>query len=342
MEKTFRWGVIGTGTIAAKFAEAVEVLDDVEIVAVANRTLEKGQAFADRFGIGTVYASNEELLADERVDGVYVATLNTTHYELTKQALQAGKGVFCEKPLVIDPAQAEDLIETARANNVFLGENLWTRYLPVYDRIRELIANGDLGELRVVHADYFFRMVFDPESRFFNRAKGGGALLDIGIYGMSFIGMFLGCHPDRIHAVGRIGSTGVDEVVHLSFGYPNGAMADATYSISTPAPFRAMLIGTGGRIEIPEFGRASTATVYEYPDVEADVNSKGTGTVSNVPEGTTSYVIDEPFKKNGFEYIVHAASEAMAAGKTELEYVTWDEMLSWIKIRRDILEEFWA
>ena len=341
MAETFHWGIIGTGTIAAKFAEAVGCLEDADIIAVTNRTHEKGAAFAARYGIETVYDDNADLLADGRVDAVYIATLNTTHYELVKQSLLAGKPVLCEKPLVMYPEQAEELVSLSREKGLFLAENLWTRYLPVYDRLRELIADGGIGEVRVIHADYFFRMLFDPTSRFFNREKFGGALMDIGIYGMSFIGMFLGYQPDRVSCFARLGETGVDEVVHLSLGYPNGAMADATYSISTPAPFRAMIIGTRGRIEIPEYGRASSATVYQYPDIEADVNSKGTGTVMNVPEGTTSYEISEPFKKNGFEYIVKASADAIRAGKIELDYVTGDEMVSWIKLKESLLKDLW-
>lgn len=341
MAEKFRWGVIGTGIIACKFAEAVECLDDAEIIAVSNRTLSKAQAYAERFGIETVYATNEELLADERVDAVYVATLNIQHFEVTKQALEAGKPVLCEKPLVMTAAEAEELVATARENNVLLAENLWTRFLPIYDRLREIIAEGGIGEVRVIHADYFFRMEFDPEDRFFNREKGGGTLQDIGVYGLGFIGTFLGYQPDRINYVARMGMTGVDEVLHLSLGYPSGAMADATFSISTPAPFRAMVIGTRGRFEIPEYGRASKATVYQYPDVEAGRDSKGTGTVANVPEGTTSYVIEEPHKRNGFEYIVNAVAEAVRAGKKELDLLTCDEIVSWIRFKEDIKNELW-
>ena len=342
MSDVFRWGVIGTGIIACKFAEAVAALDDMEIVAASNRTPEKAYAFAERFGVDTVYTDNADLLADERVDAVYVATLNIQHYDVTKQALLAGKNVLCEKPMVMSPAEAQELVDLAREKNVLLAENLWTRFLPIYARLREIIAEGGIGEVRVIHADYFFRMEFDPEDRFFNRAKGGGALLDIGVYGLGFIGTFLGYKPDRIYAVGRLGETGVDEVLHLSLGYPSGAMADATFSISTPAPFRAMVIGTRGRFEIPEYGRASMATVYQYPDVEAGRDSKGTGTVANVPEGTTSYVIEEPHKKNGFEYIIQAVADAVRAGKQELDLLPCDEIVTWIALKERFRKELWG
>lgn len=339
MENVFRWGVIGTGIIACKFAEAIGALEDAEIVAVSNRTVSKAEEYAERYGIETVYGSNAELLADERVEAVYVATLNITHYEVVKEALEAGKNVLCEKPMVLSGAQAEELAALAREKNVLLAENLWTRFLPVYDRLREIIADGGIGEVRVVHADYFFRMEFDPNDRFFSRELGGGALYDIGVYGLGFIGTFLGYEPDRVFAVARMGETNVDEVLHLSLGYPSGAMADGTFSISTPAPFRAMVIGTRGRFEIPEYGRATKATVYQYPDVEAGRNSKGTGTVFNVPEGTTSYEVEEPFKQNGFEYIAHAVGEAVRAGKKELDKLTLDEIVAWIKLKEQIREE---
>lgn len=341
MGEIFHWGIIGTGIIACKFAEAVECLDGADIAAVANRTLQKAEDFAARYGVDKVYASNAELLADDDIDAVYVATLNTTHFEVTKEVLLAGKSVLCEKPLVVSGEQADELSTLAREKGVLLAENHWTRFLPVYDRIRELVASGGIGEVRVIHADYFFRMEFDPTNRYFNRDKLGGALMDIGIYGMGFIGMFLGYRPDRVSAFGRLGTTDVDEVLHLSLGYPDGALADATFAISTPAPFRAMLIGTRGRIEIPDYGRASRATVYQYPDVETGRNSAGTGTVFNVPEGTTSFEIAEPLKRNGFEYIAEAVTEAVRAGKNELDLLTLDEIVSWVKIRENILKDLW-
>ena len=119
-------------------------------------------------------------------------------------------------------------------------------------------------------------------------------------------------------------------------------MADATFSISTPAPFRAMVIGTRGRFEIPEYGRASMATVYQYPDVEAGRDSKGTGTVANVPEGTTSYVIEEPHKKNGFEYIIQAVADAVRAGKQELDLLPCDEIVTWIALKERFRKELWG
>lgn len=339
MGQAFRWGVIGTGIIACKFAEAIAALDDAEIVAVTNRTKAKAESYAERFGIEKVYDTNAELLADESVEAVYVATLNIQHFDCVKEALLAGKNVLCEKPMVMSSAEAEELVAIAREKNVLLAENLWTRFLPIYDRLREIIADGGIGEVRVVHADYFFRMEFDPNDRFFSRELGGGALFDIGVYGLGFIGTFLGYQPDRVYAIARLGETDVDEVLHLSLGYPSGAMADGTFSISTPAPFRAMVIGTRGRFEIPEYGRASKATVYQYPDVEAGRDSKGTGTVMNVPEGTTSYVIEEPHKQNGFEYIADAVGKAVRAGKKELDLLTCDEIVSWIKLKERIAKE---
>lgn len=329
----FRFGVIGCGVIANKFADAVASLDGVEIAAVSDAFPTFAGKFAEAHGINKVYTDCQELIQDPDIDAVYIAVTNTAHYELTKAALTAGKPVFCEKPFTMVADQAVELIGLARQKNLFLAENLWTKYLPIYREIRDIIKQKKIGDLRVIHTDYFFCSDFDPNSRLFDPKKGGGALLDIGIYGMGFIGMFLGYRPENVISMAGKGQSNVDERVYVGLQYAGGVLADTTCAISTPAPQRAVIIGTKGRIEIPEFGRAVTATVYTYGDGKIDANSAGAGTRSSVPAGGETWTLSYPFRKNGFEYIVEAAVTAIRNGEKELPLATLEETLAWIDIK---------
>lgn len=336
----FRWGVIGCGVIAHKFANAVDALDGISILAVHNRTQEKAERFAEAYGIKKVYARYEDLLADEEVDAIYLATTNTDHYEIVKAALLAGKPVLCEKPFTVCAADAEELIGIARERGVFLAENLWTKHLPIYRELRELAESDAIGEIRVIHADYFYCAEFDPNDRVFDPNKGGGALLDIGIYGLVLIGMFLGHKPERVISMCGKGLSGVDERAYIGLQYAGGKLADATLAISTAAPQRAVIIGTEGRIEIPEFGRAVSATVYIYGDGKIDANSAGPGTRSSFPPGGEIRHISAPFQKNGFEYIIEAAVAAVRSGATELPLAPHEETLAWIRIKDEAMQQW--
>jgi len=336
----FFWGIIGCGIISHKFAEALTCMDHVSIVAVSNRTHEKAMRFAQQHGVDTVYADYRDLIADARVDAVYVATTNTDHYAIVRDALLAGKPVLCEKPFTPTEREAEELIAIARERKVFLAENLWTKHLPIYRELQKLMEEKVIGDIRVVHADYFYCAEFDPKDRVFDPEKGGGALLDIGIYGLVLIGMFLGYAPARTVSVCAKGLTGVDERVHLALQYDSGAIADITCAISTPAPQKATIIGTKGRIEIPEFGRGRQATVYTYGEDKIDANSAGAGTRSSFPAGGEIREISAPFRKNGFEYIIEAVIDAVQKGEIELEKASHAETLAWIRIKEAAMRDW--
>lgn len=338
--RKFCWGIIGCGVISHKFAEALACIDNAFIGAVSNRTPAKAQDFAKKHGVATVYADYRDLLADERIDAVYIAATNTDHYGIVKDALHRKKPVLCEKPFTVTLAEAEELVAIARAQGVFLAENLWTKHLPIYRELKKLMEEKTIGELRVVHADYFYCAEFDPKDRVFDPEKGGGALLDIGIYGLVLIGMFLGYRPTRMVSTCAKGLSGVDERVHVGLSYANGALADMTCAISTPAPQQAVVIGTRGRIEIPSFGRAVSATVHTYGDEKIGANSLGAGTRSSFPAGGKTWQISAPFRKNGFEYILEAAMDAIRSGALELPLASHEEMLAWIRLKERAMQQW--
>ncbi|MBQ0026812.1 MAG: Gfo/Idh/MocA family oxidoreductase [Lachnospiraceae bacterium] len=334
-----KFGIIGTGVISVKFANALNAVPDTKIEAVQDIIPESSKRFAEARGIEKVYATVEELAADPEIDVVYIATINPAHYEIAKTCLNAGKHVYCEKPFVMYKAQAEELVALARSKGLLLCENLWTKYLPIYDKVRTLLASGEIGEVRMIHCNYYFPAEFDPNGRLFDKEKGGGALLDIGAYGLGFVGMFMGYEPDKYVGIANMGKSGVDERVHVALKYGDH-MADITCAITTPAPQKAVIVGTKGRMEFSEFGRAQAGHVWVYGDGKLDANSKGAGTRSSVPEGGYDYEMKYPFEENGFEYIIRAVVDAVKNGKVELEKATHAEIIAWTGIKEELAKTF--
>ena len=250
----FRWGIAGTGTIANRFAAALGRLPDAELVAVASRRQETADEFGERFGVPRRgrHGSYEQLAADDQVDLVYVAPPHTHHHRHTLLFLTAGKGVLCEKPFALDADQAAEMAQTARARGLFLMEAMWSRFLPAYVRLRELVAAGAVGELLSVEGDFGFQVPVSPTHRLFDPALGGGALLDLGVYPVSLASMLLG-EPARVAAFGRLGETGVDEHVAVMTGYDSGAVAVAKASLRADLACTGRILGTEGSIELPRF-----------------------------------------------------------------------------------------
>lgn len=262
MNDTIRWGILGTGNIAKKFAEGLSVLPDAQLAAVGSRALETANAFGDQYDIPRRHASYEELAADAEIDAIYVATPHPFHRENSILCLNAGKAVLCEKPFAINRHQAQEAVAVAREKGVFLMEAMWTRFLPIMEKVREWIAGGAIGQVRMASADFGFRAGVNPEGRLFKPAMGGGGLLDVGIYTVSFASMVYGRQPSRITGLACIGETGVDEQTAVVFGYPDGELALLSCAIRTRTPQDALILGTEGSIRIqPPFWHATTATL---------------------------------------------------------------------------------
>jgi predicted dehydrogenase len=249
MTEPLRWGVIGTGFIAEIFATDLALTDSGHVVAVGSRSRETADKFADRFGIPNRHGDYESLVADPEVDAVYVATPHPMHHANTMLALRAGKPALVEKAFTMNAGEARDLVNTARDAGLFLMEGMWTRFLPHVAEIRRLISEGALGDLVSVSADHGQWFAEDPGFRLFAPELGGGALLDLGVYPVSFASMILGT-PDRVVTLIDPAFTGVDGQTSMLFGYPSGAQAILTCTSGAKSPTRAAIVGTGGRIEI--------------------------------------------------------------------------------------------
>jgi predicted dehydrogenase len=219
------------------------------VVAVGSRRRATADEFADRFDVPNRHASYEDLVADSEVDVVYVSTPHPLHHPDALLALRAGKPVLVEKPFTMNAAEAEALVATARAEGLFLMEAMWTRFLPHVLQIRRLLAEGALGEIVTVTADHGQWFAEDRGFRLFAPELGGGALLDLGIYPVSFASMVLGA-PDRVVALADPAFTGVDAQTSILLGHPHGAHAVLTCTLSAKSPTRAAIIGTEARIEI--------------------------------------------------------------------------------------------
>ena len=249
MTSPVRWGVIGTGRIAHTFARDIALIDEGTVVAVGSRSQQSADTFADEFGIPHRHASYESLVSDPDVDVVYVGTPHPMHHDDALLALEHAKPVLVEKAFTMTSAEARDLVRVAREKELFMMEAMWTRFLPHVAAIRELIAKGELGEIVTVEADHGQWFEKDPASRLFAPDLGGGALLDLGVYPVSFASMILG-EPSRLTALVDPAFTGVAGQASMLVGYDNGAHAVLTCTSGAQSATRACITGDKARIEI--------------------------------------------------------------------------------------------
>ncbi|ALX67366.1 Gfo/Idh/MocA family protein [Microbacterium sp. XT11] len=259
-----RWGILATGGIAGAFASDLRTAG-LDLVAVGSRSQESADSFAARFDIPRAHATYDDLVADPEVDIVYVSTPHPMHHANARLALEAGKHVLVEKAFTLNRAEAEDLRALGAERGLLVMEAMWTRYLPHMARIREIIAAGTLGEIRAVSADHTQLLPSDPSHRLNALELGGGALLDLGIYPVSFIWDVLGA-PTSVHAVGRLVETGADAEVATIMTHEGGAVSTSLSSSRAAGPNTATVIGTAARIEIDRVWYTPTSFRVILPD----------------------------------------------------------------------------
>lgn len=316
-----KWGVIAPGWIAEQFANAVHRYSKSRIVAVGSSSAQRAEAFAARHGAERAYGSYTALVADPGIDAVYVASPHSHHFEQTLLALRAGRPVLVEKAFTQNAAQAAELIELARGSGLLLMEAMWSRFLPHYDIVRQVLADGGLGEVQTVISDHGQYFEIEPTHRLLNPALAGGALLDLGIYPISFTSFVLGA-PEEIQATGTMTTTGVDAQVSavLRTGSAHGIISTTQTAAS---PTTASISGTAGRIEI-------AGPFYQPQQV------RFTAVTGETRDSTPAAVA-------GHEGLVYQAAhfaELLAAGATDSPLLPLDETLSIMRtldeIRRQI------
>lgn len=250
-DRTTRWGILGTGGIARTFASDLAHTPGAELAAVGSRTQAAADAFAADYDIPRAHGSWAELAADPDVDVIYVATPHASHHEATLVCLAGGKHVLCEKPMTLDLASSAQLVAAAREHSLFLMEAMWMRCNPAILRIRELIAEGALGDIVSLHADFGLQGPFDPTHRLRDPKLGGGALLDLGVYPLNLAHLLLG-NPASVQSWARLTPENVDETTGVLLGYESGAVAALTCSIAGESRNAAQITGTLGRIDLPQ------------------------------------------------------------------------------------------
>ncbi|GGS20972.1 oxidoreductase [Streptomyces griseoviridis] len=245
-----RWGVLATGGMAARFTADLVDLPDAEVVAVASRSEASAKAFAERFGIARAYGGWDALAHDEDVDVVYVATPHSAHRAAAGLCLEAGRNVLCEKPFTLNAREAAELVALARERGSFLMEAMWMSCNPLVRRLKALVDDGAIGEVRTIQADFGLNGAFPPAHRLRDPAQGGGALLDLGVYPVSFAQLLLG-EPDRVTASAVLSEEGVDLQTGALLSWDGGALAALHCSIVGATANSASVTGSAGRIDVP-------------------------------------------------------------------------------------------
>jgi predicted dehydrogenase len=260
-----RWGILGAGGIAGAFVKDLQA-NGATVTAVGSRSGRKAREFADRFGIPAAHGSYAGLVADDSVDAVYVATPHAMHAPDAELALNAGKHVLVEKPFTINAAEARSVVELAASRGLVVLEAMWTRWVPTMVRLREVIASGAIGDARTLIADHTQLVTKDLASRMYDPALGGGALLDLGVYPISFASDLFGA-PRTIAAASSPTETGVDAQTSIVFGYDGGRSAVIHTALDAKGPNTAAILGTEGRIAVDSVWYTPTSfTVYDRQD----------------------------------------------------------------------------
>jgi predicted dehydrogenase len=260
-DRPVRWGFLGAGGIATKMAQDLAVSTSNVLTAVAARSTERAQQFADRFGATSAYGDYRALVEDPDIDVVYVATTHPQHHEQALLAIAAGKPVLIEKPVCLNARQTAEVFQAAEQAGVFAMEAMWMRTNPLIRTAQKLIADGAIGEVRAVRAEMSLGLAYNPAHRLYDLANGGGALLDLGIYPATFGWLFLG-KPDRVSVSGTLAPTGSDDSVAMQWDYADGRSAQLWCSASVPGPYRGLIQGSDGWIRTEgRFHRPAALTV---------------------------------------------------------------------------------
>ncbi|MBO3662114.1 Gfo/Idh/MocA family protein [Microbacterium stercoris] len=319
-----RWGILATGGIAHSFARDLRTAG-LDLVAVGSRSQESADAFASEFDIPRAHGSYEQLVADPEVDIVYVSTPHPMHAENARLALEAGKHALVEKSFTVNRAEAESLRDLAAEKGLLVMEAMWTRYLPHMTRIHEILDAGTLGEIRTVFADHTQKITSDPSHRLNALPLGGGALLDLGIYPVSFAWDILG-EPTTVHAAARLGETGADAEVATLMVHGSGALSTTVSSARGSGPNSAHIVGTEARIDIDRVWYTPTSFTVTAPD-------------GSVIERYESHI-----EGRGMQYQALAAERFVAEGSLGGRELTIDESVAIMgtldEIRRQIGVEY--
>jgi dihydrodiol dehydrogenase / D-xylose 1-dehydrogenase (NADP) len=302
-----RWGILGTGSIAHKFADGLSVLDDAELVAVGSRSQEGANKFAGEFGVARAHGSYEALASDPEVDVIYIATPHPYHRSNSLLCLEHGKHVLCEKPVTVNGKELEEVLDAAHRANRFFMEAMWMYFTPNVCKAEELVRAGAIGRLRMVQANFGFATDQEETGRLLNPELAGGSLLDVGIYPIALASLFFQGPPKRIQSDWQRAETGVDAQAAMLFGYEDGGLATLTSAVITETPYDAWIMGEKGMLKLhaPFWGRCPAVTLIR-PD-QADET------------------FSAPLRGNGYDYEAEHVGECIRAGRLQSPRVAHDK-----------------
>jgi len=350
-----RWGIVGTGAAARVFARDLRHLPDARLVAVGSRTDERAQAFGRDLGVPKRYGRYADLVQDPEVDVVYIATPASAHHDNMLLCLSARKPVLCEKPFTVDVAQAREVVSAARRAGVFVMEAMWTRFLPAIDKLRGLLADGAIGDVRYLVADLGSPVGPEPEARLARKDLGGGALLQKGVYLVSLASMLFG-RPSRVMALGNWMSTGVDDDAAVLLGHEGGQLAFLLSSFAARTSREAIITGSRGRIRMhPPINCPARLTVSRGPVRHRSIGlhpgdagglksrlvryGKSNMVVRRLRErywtlgewlvhGERTTVMPAPFTGDGVRYQAAEVMRCLRSGRTESDVMPLDESVT--------------
>lgn len=316
----FRIGIIGAGWIAEKMAQAIAPLTDIEIYAIASRSIQKAESFAKEYNIPKAYGSYAEMVADPEIDLVYIATPHSHHYEHSMLALENGKPVLVEKAFTANAAQAERLIQTAKEKGLFITEAIWTRYMPLSHKVKEIMESGIIGEPRIITATLCYMM--ENKERIVRADLCGGALLDLGVYALNFARMYFGTDIVRTVSNCHLGPTGMDMHESISLSFADGRMANLQSGALCLNDRQGIISGTEGYIRIDNINCPETIEVWR------------------------NYELVRKFEKpadmvNGYEFQVIECKRCIEKGLTESPMMPHEETVSIMK-QMDSLRKEWG
>lgn len=312
--KKIKWGIVGPGNIANKFAMSVKNVECAELWAVASRSEERGRAFADKYDVPNLFTSYEALATSE-VDAVYIATPHPFHKPCAEIFLNAKKHVLCEKPVCVNADEAKVLKALAEKNGVFLMEAMWTRFLPAIAEMKKVVESGEIGEIRGLRADFCYFTTPEEEEKLFRNDMAGGSLLDVGIYGLTLASVLFGNHPKNVSAVANI--DGVDLHTSVVMRYENGAIAEISSAVNTPKPETAYVYGSKGYVIIPRF----------YGAVELTVVANG-----------VERRISKPSIGDGFEEEIYESCRCIGEGRIQSDIMPMSESIEILE-QMDLIRE---
>ena len=299
-QKTWNWAIFGPGIIARTFADALKLLDRAKLVAVASSSSQRANTFAEEYDVPHVYGSYSEALKDEAIDVCYISTIHVSHYPIAKACLEAGKNVLIEKPICLNQDELQELIELAKAKNCFMMEAMWTRFRPTTLQVLDWTKNA-IGDLVAVKTTLSFDSDLKPGTRITSVDLGGGALLDMGVYGIAYINMLFDEKPNKLFYNAQTIENQVDIAGVISLTYPNFRLASIHLSVKNALDDNALILGTKGYIKVQDFHKPKSAQLYEYTN-RAEREARLVDEVTEKPIG------------NGYQYEAEHVMDCLDQG----------------------------